>query len=76
MDEKKFKMDALVEIMKKEGVAKEEIMLVGDGKNERDVALEAGCDFVGVTNEFKSWQQNDRYPVIINLHELKDYLKQ
>lgn len=69
-DEKLFKEQVIAEIIRAEGVSVKEIALIGDGVNERDVALEVGCVFIGVANESNHWKTDNVFPVITNLKEL------
>lgn len=66
-DEKLFKERVLSEIMEAEKVLAEEIVLIGDGKNEREVAIENGCNFIGITN--------DNFSVVHDLKKLRFLLE-
>lgn len=70
-DEKLFKEEVIAEIMEREAVTEKQMVLVGDGKNERDAALEMGCVFIGVINESNNWKPNDAFAVITDLKDLK-----
>lgn len=64
-DEKLFKEEIIAEIMAREGVSEKQMALVGDGKNERDAALEMGCLFIGVGNESNHWGPEEKHFIVI-----------
>ena len=71
-DEKLFKEEVIVEIMEREGASEKQIVLIGDGKNERDAALEKGCLFIGIANESNHWElEEKRFVVIKDLTEFR-----
>lgn len=75
IDEVFFKKQVLTEIIKLENVLAREIVMVGDGESERNAALGAGCNFVGITNKSNGWEKNDIFPVFIDFKSPKLFLE-
>lgn len=71
------KSEVLREIMEKEKLAPEEVLMVGDADSDFEAALEADCKFIGVANDYNSWpaltrrgRQKKEFPLIQNISEL------
>lgn len=67
------KSEVLKEIMEKEKVLPEEVLMVGDADSDFDAATEACCRFSGVANDFNSWQKKE-FPLIQNISEIVKFL--
>ncbi len=63
------KSEVLREIMEKEKVAPEEVLMVGDADSDFDAASEAGCRFVGVANDYNGWGKKE-FPLVKNISEI------
>lgn len=58
------KVDNLKKAALVSGVKMEDIVFVGDGENDYEASLEAGCKFIGVSNDWNNWQL-DKKPFIL-----------
>lgn len=75
------KSEVLKEIMDKEKIAPEEILMVGDADSDFDAASEVGCRFIGVANDYNGWpaltrrgRQKKEFPLIKNISEIVKFL--
>ncbi len=59
------KTDNLVQILSLEKLTAKQMLFVGDNESDRRAALEIGCDFIGIENEFSGYQEPP-------MHRLKD----
>ncbi len=51
------KVENLRYILKRESVAPEEVLVVGDGDSDREAAQATGCSFLGVANRWNRWAE-------------------
>ena len=67
------KSEVLREIIAKEKAAPEEVLMVGDADSDFEAASEAGCKFVGVTNNYNGWGKK-AFPLVRNVSEIAKFL--
>ncbi len=62
------KEENLREIIGREGVAPEEVAVVGDGESDRHAAHTCKTHFIGVVNDFNQWQ-GTAFPLVAGIRE-------
>ncbi|MCL5029016.1 MAG: HAD hydrolase-like protein [Bacteroidetes bacterium] len=68
------KINSLAEILKKDNIVPEEVLVIGDGLVDLEMAKYFGCNFVGVKNEFNSLEQQ-AVTLISTLQELSPLIR-
>lgn len=66
----KSKIENLHDILKKEKISIKEILVVGDGKSDLELAQKFGCRFIGIRNVFNNFNDSS-FKVLDDLTELK-----
>lgn len=64
----------LQKIIKKENVSPEEVLVVGDWQDDLGAAKALNCHFIGVTNDWNGWK-NEEFLTVSNLLQLKDLIQ-
>ena len=63
-------------VAERESAQPNEILFVGDGESDFRAAKEFGCVFVGLSNDWNTWKQEEKeFPIIHYLKEVQKYIE-
>lgn len=69
----KTKLENLSNILRVENISPNEVVIIGDGKSDIEVATKFGCHFIGLRNEFNKFN-NINFPLIEELSLLPEII--
>lgn len=70
------KGESLLEIIRKEQVTPEEVLVIGDGQGDVIAAQETGVKLVGFANDWNQWQGTEQnFPLITSVKEVVKLVK-
>lgn len=64
------KLEHLQEIINKEKVTPDEVVVVGDGASDLKIAKECGTHFIGIKGDYNKWPATINFPILNDLKNL------
>lgn len=68
------KVENLQFVAKQENISISEILMIGDSDSDFAAAKEAGCHFLGVSNHWNKWGNEELFPTVTDLRDVASFL--